>query len=394
MKYQIFATENIQDKALQSAYKVIIEPFQYDGSYGSEFDNLEKLSVDAINKINMINDGYSKIYGEKLVTNKAINWETCTIIADMESEDSLTFNYNADWGESDIADLLGGFIPNSVNSSVGRTLTKTGALATKAVAGTMTYGGSFPAANFNGKKVLAKPQPLSYNVRIRVMDKMGDGAVLKTMTKLLAYSVPMTSDMNVPVSAVINAYIGVGSKAAKVLGEVPGISTIKNLVNGVSEFGDRATPDRIKQAMTASGEALNGVTQPIGDVAGEVADDGVNAIGNVVTTFGEEFTGFTPRFELISSPVPIRIFISDYFIHSAAVIKSVGVNLSKQINTEGYPIMGTFDLSIEAREQTTLDLGASNTNNPNANRHTLRNIVFASKNIRNEVFKPHIYEGK
>ena len=338
---------NIQDQSRTNrAYKVYIEPYDsINGSAGflgySEMDKIVK------EKLTLANAGYKKQWNKDLISGNKIDWNEATVIADNEDESSLSFNYGATWEQSKLTDVIGDFIPSGVTLGIGRALAKGATAGAKLVTGGAAYHGTFPALNLNERKLMAKPTYLSYNLKLKVVDKNGDGEVIRMLTKLLIYTVPQTTVASVSTSTVINA-------SKKMVNE-----GIKIGINILTDSPYKADPT---DKVDAQGKVITSPPVPSN------TETNINAAAQLVF-------GLTPNVELISTPVPLRIFVSDYYVHNLCVIESLAVNLSKQINSAGYPVYGTFDLSISSRELTPLDLGVDAASSTPS---TLRNIIFAS----------------
>jgi len=387
---QITDTNIVQRE--QFAYKVVIEPFEYDGNFDTSLDNNEQLTEMARSRLKQIDRGYFDLYGQHLIlsNNSKIDWDEASIVADMESEESLAFSYNTSWGDSAISDLISSFIPSNVTGSIAsKILTKGGTVA----AGKMAYEGSFIAANFNNKKVMAKPSALTYNLTIKVIDKDGSGAVLKTLTKLLAYTVPITQNPQVSFKDLgegLSSTIKAGKDVlvnSNVWKNGPGevLDVAGSVVGSVGKMGGNTLGDLVD---TIKNSGIAKSTVGVVDVGVDAAKESGNDFVDLGADLAKFATGFEPRIEILGAPCPIRIFVSDYFIHSGCVITSVAPNLSKQININGYPVFGTFNITVEAREMSTLDLGASFSEGTHS-LQTLRNVMFVTHKTRDK-FKPKV----
>lgn len=390
---------NLNSANIDRAYKVVIEPFSISDGMPL-FDNQDTLALLAVQKLSILSSGYKKMFNEDLINGNSINWNTSTIIGDMDDENSLTFQYTPEWSQSQLSDIVGDFIPNNITAGVGKRLSKLGAAGGKLATGAGAYQGTFPAMNINDKKLLAKPTFLNYNLKIKVVDKDDTGEVLKVLTKLLMYSVPMTSDFRVTPEKVLEALKELANQVLQIASEAPGISDGIESFNFWKEqvekiFGATVSPEKKSELAASAESSVRNIqdSQRVGTVSknkeGGLLGEEIAKGKNTLASITELLTGFEePRIELISAPIPIKIFVSDYFVHNLCIIQNVGVNLSKQITENGYPLFGTFDLSITSRELTTLDFATSDANNSSIPT-VLRNIALLTNNTRSNT-KPRI----
>jgi hypothetical protein len=354
---------NISNKSRDNrAYKVYIEPYTGGAKDWLQYGDMTRIVLD---KLKIIDPGYKAQWGESLLaTENTVNYNTATIEADSDDDAaSLSFNYTATWSESKLADVIGDFIPSNITMGVGRKLGGGLGGAAKLTAGASAYHGTFPAMNLNDRKLMAVPDFLKYNLKIKVVDKDGTGSVLKALTKLMVYTAPLTINRDVSITDIVNG--------------------VKELAKDVSTIGSNALSlTTYNQAAGKAGEALSSTGEAVAKTGVDVLKATLSTLNTgfaVEQTFNDAAKlvfGMTPQIELISSPVPLTIYVSNYFVHQLCVIDSVSVNLSKQINVSGYPVYGTFDLSISAREKTPLDLGVTGDSNlPNV----LRNVSIMGK---------------